>query len=331
MSDNAPMWNSADHRDSEATKRELGFGSVVARHHRRLLNRDGTFNVERRGYPWWQGLSLYHWLLSVRWPTFFFIGGVTFFAVNLLFACAYLACGHGGLQGDMNDLGDGEWAEVGRAFFFSVQTLSTVGYGGVRPSGWWTNAIMTVESLVGLTGVAIATGLIFARFAHSRPKLRFSKRAVIGPLTGPSSDGEKALMFRLTHLGRSEVISLEIRVILAIFETDADGHRERSFTRLTLERDRVSFLPLAWTVVHSIDGTSPLARLSRQQLEQDDAEFLVVLSAVDRTSGETVYERTSYRYDEIVWDSRFVPLYDETARDATLAIDVSRLHDIESV
>ncbi|MEM8993275.1 MAG: ion channel [Acidobacteriota bacterium] len=306
--------------------RELGFGSVVARHGERLLNRDGTFNVRRSGYPWWRGASPYHWLLDLRWRSFFAVCGVAFLAINLVFALAYLACGPDGLRGEMHELGDGYGSEIGRAFFFSVQTLSTVGYGGVRPSGWWTNVIMTVESLVGLTFVALTTGLIFARFALARPKLRFSDRAVIGPL-----GDHRALMFRLTHLGRSEVITLEVRVILAVFEKHPDGHRERVFIPLPLERSRVSFLPLAWTIVHPIDAASPLAQRSREELEGEDAELLVVLSAVDRTSGQPVYERTSYRFDEVVWNARFVSLYDDTAHDSTLAIDVSRLHDVEPV
>ncbi|MEM1179103.1 MAG: ion channel [Acidobacteriota bacterium] len=310
--------------DAERVHRELGFGSVVSRHEERLLNRDGTFNVQRSGYPWWHGASPYHWLLDLRWSSFFAVTALGFLALNLLFGLAYLACGVDGLHGEMHDLGDGFLSQVGRAFFFSVQTLSTVGYGGVKPSGWWTNAIMTVESLVGLTFVALTTGLIFARFAQARPKLRFSDRAVIGPV-----GGHRALMFRLTHLGRSEVITLEVRVILAVFETSPDGHRERVFKPLTLERDRVSFLPLAWTVVHPIDERSPLATLTREELEAEDAELLVVLSAVDRTSGQMVYERTSYRFDEVAWEAQFVSLYDETADDSTLAIDVSRLHDIE--
>src|ERR1051325_10215417 len=163
----------------EDENRDLGFGSVVSRESRqRLLNRDGSFNVDRRGLSLLASLSLYHSLLTMRWWKFLSLLTLSYILANVIFATGYVMCGPGALENSANfSLGSGFM----RAFFFSVETFATIGYGNIAPVGLAANMLMTVESLVGLLGFALATGLIFARFSRPTAEIIFSKSAIIAP------------------------------------------------------------------------------------------------------------------------------------------------------
>src|ERR1041385_4517158 len=148
-----------------AHERDLGFGTVVSGdERRRLLNRDGTFNVRRRGLPFWRSLSIYHWLLRISWTRFFLLVGAISIVANAIFATAYYALGPDTLAGP---IADGTWTT---AFFFSVHTLATIGYGVISPNTFGADVLVTVEALVGLMGVALTTGILFARFSQPVPR-----------------------------------------------------------------------------------------------------------------------------------------------------------------
>ena len=163
----------------EDLNRDLGFGAVVAGQRQRLLNRDGSFNVMREGLRPWVSLSLYHDLLEITWPRFLGLIVVYYMAMNLLFALAYLGCGLEGIEGAHATTLGGRFLE---SFFFSVQTFATIGYGGMHPVGLAANLLVTLESLVGLLGFALATGLLFARFSRPVAKVLFSEKAITTPV-----------------------------------------------------------------------------------------------------------------------------------------------------
>lgn len=299
-------------------ERDLGFGSVVANEPRkRLLNRDGTFNVYRKGTDFWRSRSLYNVLLQITWPQFFGVVVATYIAVNLLFASAYLACGDDALVGPM-PLG-----RLGRAFFFSVETFGTIGYGNIAPQNAVAHVLVTVEAFGGLLAIALITGIVFARFSRPVPAIVFSERAVIAPY-----HGGRALMFRIANERSSQLIDLEARVVLAMFD-QKDGHATRRFSVLSLERNRVALFPLSWTVVHPIDETSPLRDLTDKELAERGAEFLVLLTAADEMFMQTVHARSSYRYDEIVWGARFTDIFQHDQEAHDLTVDISRIHAYE--
>ncbi len=282
---------------SEQDLRDLGFGSVVSRESRqRLLNRDGSFNVERRGLGFWSSFSLYHALLTVSWWHFFLIFASSYFVANALFAVAYLSCGTDALAGSTLGLENHAFL---RAFFFSVETLSTIGYGNVAPIGVAANMVVTVEALTGLMGFAIVTGLLFARFSRPTAKILFSRHAVVAPYRDVI-----ALEFRVANARSNELIEVSAKVMLSRFE-DADGARTRRYYPLALERDNVVFLPLTWTVVHPVDEASPLHGETAESLRNSQAEILVLLKAFDEIFSTTVQTRTSYTSDEVVWGARF--------------------------
>ncbi|MDE3151226.1 MAG: transporter [Gemmatimonadota bacterium] len=303
--------------------KDLGFGTVVGQENApRLLNRDGSFNVRRAGLPRLASLSLYHALLSLTWPRFIglLVGG--YLTVNLLFAAAYVACGPGALGGESAVSMGGHFL---RAFFFSVHTFATIGYGNVYPVGLAANLVVTLETIVGLLGFALGTGVLFARFARPTARIVFSDRSVIAPYRGGTG-----FMFRLVNGRSNQLIELDVKVLFSRIE-ERHGKRVRVYDQLALERTHVVFFPLSWTVVHPIAESSPLFGRTQDDLRRCEAEVLILLSAIDETFAQTVHARTSFKADEIVVGARFVNIYNPRGPDGSESIDISRLGDTEPV
>jgi inward rectifier potassium channel len=304
-------------------KRDLGFGSRVAQQsQRRLLNRDGSFNVARSGLSFLRSLSLYHALLTMSWTRFFALAVLGYFATNLAFGLGYVLCGPGALEGAAAATPGQRFAE---AFFFSVQTLATIGYGRLSPQGLPANLLVTVEALLGLLGFALVTGILFARFSRPDTRIAFSDRAVIAPHRGGT-----ALMFRLANERSNQLLEVKATVTLSRMET-AGATRVRRFHLLALERSRVMFLPLHWVCVHPIDETSPLHGETPERFEASDAEVLILLTAVDETFSQAVQARSSYKPSEVVWGARFRDIFLAPDADGIVRIDLRRLHEIERV
>jgi inward rectifier potassium channel len=303
--------------------RDLGFGAVVAGESRqRLLNRDGSFNVERKGLSLWASLSLYHSLLTMKWWKFLTVVTLSYLLTNIIFAIGYVMCGADALENSVNaNLGNG----FARSFFFSVETFATIGYGNIAPVGLAPNVLMTLESLFGLLGFALATGLLFARFSRPTAQIIFSNSAIIAPYRDIS-----AFEFRITNARRNQIIELEANVLFARFEAEG-GRSVRRFYPLRLERERVTFFPLSWTIVHPIDEASPLYGLTREDMLGSNAEFLILLKGIDETFSQTVHTRSSYQVNEVIWNAKFRDVFNRRADAETLTIDVRRLHLIEPV
>jgi inward rectifier potassium channel len=310
--------------EEQARDRDLGFGSVVSRESRqRLLNRDGSFNVIRSGLGFLESFAPYHLLLSISWSGFFGVVIASYVAINLVFAFAFLACGSDALVGASASIMGGRF---GQAFFFSVETFATIGYGQIAPNGVSANMVVTIEALVGLMYQALATGLLFARFTRPTAAVLFSDRAVIAPY----ADGQ-ALMFRIVNRRRNEIIQLEAQVLFSAMEADGLGATVRRYSALALERNKVTFFPLSWTIVHPLDGGSPLTGRTREELQRAEAEILVLLTGVDEALEQTVHARSSYRVDEIVWNARFRSMFLTAGAHDRVSVDISRVHEIEEL
>ncbi len=311
-------------RDEVERDRDLGFGSVVSREsQQRLLNRDGSFNVVRSGLGWLESFAPYHQALTLSWTGFFIVVGILYLAINLIFGVAYLACGPNALVGSGAAMLGGRFS---RAFFFSIQTFATIGYGQIAPNGVAANMVVTVEALVGLMYQALATGLLFARFARPTASVLFSRQAVVGPY-----NSRQGLMFRIVNTRRNEIIQLEAQVLFSAIEPDGRGGHVRRYAALPLERNKVTFFPLSWTIVHPIDDASPLAGRTRESLEEARAEILVLLTGIDETAEQTVHARSSYRADEIVWNARFQSMFLKSASRSRVSVDISKVHEIEDL
>lgn len=303
---------------------DLGFGAVVARESRkRLLNRDGTFNVRREGLPFWQSLSLYHYLLTISWPRFLALVAAAFVATNALFAAVYVACGAHALTAFENDPVPFRFL---KAFFFSVHTLATIGYGSIAPANVAANVVVSVEAFVGLLAFALVAGIVFARFSRPVAQLVFSRNAIVAPYR----DGT-ALMFRLVNQRRNEMVELRAQVLLSRRKREGKHAADREFLRLDLERETVVFFPLTWTVVHPIDRKSPMWGLSHEDLVASDAEVLILINGFDETFSQTLHTRTSYKPDEIVWGAKFTTVFNPPQADGTVSVDIRKLHEFERV
>jgi inward rectifier potassium channel len=305
---------------SQEEFRDLGFGAEVARGTRRLLNRDGTFNVTLEGLDPLSSLSLYHWLLTISWPKFLAFISVIYLAVNALFAFAYLACGMGTLQSAAGSFSNDSFYQ---AFFFSVDTFATIGYGNITPVGVAANALVTFEALLNIMGVALATGVIFARFSRPSARIIYSRNAIVAPYRGIN-----ALEFRIANARSSQLIEVEVQAILTKLER-VGGTTIRKFYDLPLERNRVVFFPLSWTVVHPIDSNSPMAGLTEADLTAASAELLVLLTGTDETLSQTVHSRSSYEAAEIVWGVKFANMFLRSETEGIMGMDLDRIHEIQ--
>jgi len=229
--------------------------------------------------------------------------------VNTFFAVGYYAIGAPELQGSDSMTSLGRFLND---FFFSAQTLSTVGYGAMSPRGLAANVLSSLESMVGLMGFALATGLLFGRVSRPSARIAFSERMAIAPY----QDGW-SLQFRIVNKRSNSLMELEAKMLLMT----VDGPK-REYMILKLERPSVYFFPLTWTIVHPIDAESPLAGMTAADLAAKQAEFVILLKAFDDTFSQTVFSRYSYRHDEVQWGKRFAPAFAVTEQgDMTIELD----------
>jgi inward rectifier potassium channel len=302
------------------TNKDLGLGSRVTQQSRqRFLNRDGSFNVARKGLGFFRSHNAYHWLLTISWVKFFLIVIAAYFITNIAFAFGYMLCGEDALHGL-------EGYSVERAFleefFFSVQTLATIGYGRLSPNNMAANVLVTIEALVGLLGFALATGLLFSRFSRPSAKIIFSKNAVIAPFREKT-----ALMFRIANERSSQIIEVHAKVTLSRLETK-NGETVRKFYPLPLERENVVFFPLQWVIVHPINESSPFHGVTKERFDESDAEILILLTGVDETFSQTVHARSSYKHHEVVWDAKFADMF-IPSDGGMIGIDLKKINEIE--
>jgi len=285
----------------------------------RVITPDGKFNVHRSGSSW-RDVHPYLFMVSTSWPIFavMIFGG--YLIANLLFAFLYLGIGAEHLLGA--DISTGSQRFLS-AFFFSAQTMTTLGYGRISPDGLTTNIVASIQALVGLLTFAIATGLLFGRFSRPVARLAFSQQMIVAPYQSGTS-----LQFRIANRRSNNLMEVEAQILMMTVEP-SDRGLLRKYKPLTLERSSIQFLPLTWTVVHPIDETSPLWGLTADQLADQKAEFLVLIKAFDDTFYQTVHVHQSYRYDEIVWGMRFVSAFEEDSKGG-MVLHLKRLSEIIS-
>jgi inward rectifier potassium channel len=316
MSDKAQD-NQPGAQATDGKTRELGFGTRVYRKRVRLINKDGSFNVVKRGRNRFRTYDFYHTLITMSWSRFIGLILLYYLGINLVFSLLYLAVGLDNLAGTT---GDTPFMQFMDAFFFSAQTVTTLGYGRISPLGTPASTIAAIESLVGLMGFALATGLIYGRFSRPNSRIKFSESMVVAPYRDI-----RGLMLRLANERSSELIELEIQLVYSYIEGDTERRR---FLPLDLELNKINFLSLAWTVVHPIDDKSPLRDKTAEHLAAEDAEFLVLIKAFDDSFSTNVYQRSSYKYWDVVFNAKFTNIV-HAGNDDKLHIDISRIGEYE--
>ncbi|HTV90801.1 MAG TPA: ion channel [Stellaceae bacterium] len=287
----------------------------VEAHLNHLIARDTADQVLAIGLPRpWFG-DLYHRILTIGWPLFFGLAMAAYVVANVLFALLYLV-----QPGSVSNARPGSFTD---AFFFSVETISTIGYGQMVPATLYGNLVMTVEAAVGLLLVALATGLIFARFSRPTARMLFSRVAVIGP-----HNGQPTLSVRIANVRKNQILAAEVGMTLVRDEVSTEGDRRRRFYDLRLTRQRSPIFALTFTVMHEIDRHSPLYDTDAETLAALNGELVVTTSGIDETLVAPVHARTSYLPHEILWNRRFVDILGWTA-DGRRVIDYRHFHETE--
>jgi len=297
-----------------------GLSTRAASNAGRIFNKNGAPNVTISGVPFFRRFSIFRFMLELSFWKFLGVILLVYLVVNLSFAGIYSAIGVENLGGlDAKTL-DGKFWE---AFFFSAQTLSTVGYGHVYPAGVAANCVAAAESLLGLLMFAIATGLMYGRFSQPKAFLQFSNNALFSPFKGGT-----ALMFRFAPYKKHFLSEVEVKVTLAA-QLYEDGALRNRFFNLDLELSKATTLVLNWTVVHPINEKSPFYKLSKEDILQSKAELLVYVKGYDEGFANTVISRSSYLPDELVFGARFVMMYEPGKEGNHTVLDHSKLNEFE--
>ncbi len=297
---------------------DFGLGDRATAGAYRSLNKDGSFNVKKSNVPFFERINFFHDLVSMSWRRFFFIIFLIYICINTVFATIYLLIGTEYLTGIDGVTPTEKFIE---AFFFSAQTITTLGYGRVAPIGLMDNIVAAIESLLGLLSFALATGLIYGRFSKPAAKIKYSTPAVIAPYQDING-----FMFRVVNPHANQLMEVEVTVAMSAQRQNSD---HRDFFTLELERSKVAFMPSTWTVVHPITESSPFYGLSHKQLEERDIEIIIMMKAFDESFSQTVYSRSSYKASEIRWGHKFIYLI--SREKDRINVDVSRIDETEKV
>jgi inward rectifier potassium channel len=299
-----------------------GFGTNASNYGGRFITKNGNANVKKSGVGFFEGISWYHTMVNIpRWK-FMVIIVVFYFFVNFLFAGLYYAVGVENLNGitAVTPLD-----KFGQAFFFSVQTFTTVGYGHVSPTGFLTSFVAAVEALFGLLSFAIATGLFYGRFSKPKAHIKFSENALIAPY----KDGT-ALMMRLSPFKNTNLTDAEVKVTLGMKLEEKEGLTNK-FYSLDLELSKINALNLSWTLVHPITENSPLYNLSKEDFATIEGEILVFLKVFDDMFSTTVVRRSSYSFDEIVYGAKFLPMFSRSGNQNKTILHIEKLNLYEKI
>ena len=260
--------------------------------------------------------DLYHQLLTWSWPRLFVAMAILYVAINALFALLYLALGPGAIdnarQGSFTD-----------AFFFSFDTMATIGYGDKVPRGLAANLLSMVQVMLGMAGLAVSTGLVFAKFARPTARVLFSEVAVIHPF-----DGVPSLLFRMANARANQIVEAELTVVAIRTEATVEGESVRRVYDLGLRRSRSSVFSLTWLAVHPITPESPLHGHDAASLPGTDLSIMVSVSGLDEHLGAMVHARHAYGPGSVVYGARFADIL-ERRPDGSSVIDYRLFHQVE--
>jgi inward rectifier potassium channel len=277
--------------------------------------RPGQIEFVKLNIEKWEWRDAYQWLLALTWPQFAIFVGAVYISLNLLFAAFYAMggdCVAGTRAGSFPD-----------AFFFSVQTLATVGYGHLYPSNLYGNVVTTIEMMCGIFLIAVMTGLIFVRFSRPTARIVFSKSIVIAPL-----NGQPTLMLRIGNLRQRDMVQAEFRIMFNRDEPLVEGGDFRYFYDLKLQFDRLPTFPAALTLRHVIDEHSPLYGATPESLEAARVVLIASVVGIDPVIPAAVQTQQDYTWRDVRFGERFVEIYTDH-RNGRLTVDYGRLHDTE--
>ena len=273
----------------------------------------GSTQVHTHGLPRAHLQDVYHYTMVLSWPWFMAVCAFAFVALNAGFAGLYL----------LSDQAIANQSPPGflGAFFFSVETLATVGYGDMHPANLYAHVVATIEIFVGMASVALITGVMFARFSRPRARILFAKNPVVSVM-----DGRKTLMIRVANARQNMIVDASAKLRLLRNETTPEGHTFRRIFDLKLRRDEQPMFILGWSLMHDIDDESPLKDVPLGSAKAANTTLILSISGVDETTSQTMLSRISYDCAKILWGHRYVDvLY--TDAEGQSHMDYTRIHD----
>jgi inward rectifier potassium channel len=294
-----------------------GLGEKYYGRTKRVINKDGSFNVTRMGTDF-HPKDIYQFLVNLSWTKFFALAVISYILFNAVFGLVYFLLGIQNLKGVV---GSTSLQDYFNCFFFSVQTSTTIGYGGIIPEGMLANSIVTIEAMAGVLSFALITGLLYGRFSHPFSRILYSKNAIVAPYKGINS-----LQFRIVNQRNNNLMDIEAKVMAVLVDKDFN----RKYYDMKLERYSVHFFALSWTVVHPIDDDSPVFMKSLEELKEKQLEILILIKGYDDTFNQVVHSRYSYTFDEIVWGAKFVRSFN-TNSDGDIILKLDDIHLFEKI
>lgn len=296
---------------------DLGWSSSVEATEGRVVNKDGSFNLVRRG----EHVHIYHMLISMSWAKFLFLIFLAFTLLNNTFAILYYIVGTDKISGFESQ---GFIMDLINLFHFSVQTMTTVGYGAMHPVGLVSGVLASVEALIGLLSFALISGLMYGRFKNPKAEIRYAKNMIMTQV-----DGKPALQARIANKLSHDLFDIRASILMLHNEVTANGRFVKRYKKLKLEIDKISFLPMNWTITHFIDGKSPVNGLSKEDLQEQNVEFLVLITAFDDSFSQVVHSRSSYLAEEIVYNKEWAKTY-YLNEDGCRVFDLDRLDEFKT-
>ena len=267
-----------------------------------------------RGEPARAFDDLYHSLVTASWPGLIARIALAFTIANLIFATGYY------FDQGIENVHSHDFSDM---FFFSVQTMATIGYGKMEPVTLFSNILVSIEALTGLLALALMTGLVFSKFSRPTARIRFTRYAVIGP-----RDGVNSLMIRAANMRANRIFEASIHVVLARQEITAEGDTIRRLYDLETTRSRSAMFALSWTAVHQIVEGTPLFGATRESIAASEPELIVSIVGLDETFSQTVHARHTFQLDEIIWGARFANVL-VLHPDGSRSVDYDHFDDVE--
>lgn len=297
-----------------------GFGEDSSSAFNRIINSDGSYNIRKKGTAIkWK--DTYKYLIEISWLRFFGVIIGFYLILNLLFTFLYWCVGLDSITG----IDHANGSVFMQAFFFSVQTFTTVGYGVMSPTGFLTQIISSIEAFTGFLSFSLMTGLLYGRFSKPVAKILFSSNAAIAPYKDITS-----FQIKLANERDNVLLDVNAKMILVFDKAEPNGESKKQYFRLPLEISEISLLPLSWTVVHPINEESPFYNKTMEDIKQLNAEVLVMISGYDEVFSQVVNARTSYYHPEILWNWKFKKIF-STDNDGSLSIDLANLDAMENL
>ena len=309
-----------DRINRNKNKLDIGLDHDAQQGRQRTINLDGSFNI-RRITGETIDFDLFHWLINTSWGHYWLAVFLFYGVVNALFALMYYMIGTQHIAGIAQE---DMMSDFMHCFFFSNQTFTTVGYGGMHPVGMLTSWVASIEAFSGLMSFALATGTLYGRFSKARTKIKFSPNAIIAP-----SGDLNALQFMIANQRSSNIMDLEATVNFSWIDKEAEGSFRR-FKQLNLELSKIAMFPTSWNINHIIDPESPLYGMNYEDMKEREIEVFITLKGFDETYSQVVYIRMSYTAKDVIYGAKFQrPFY--VGSDGILIMDLRKVGSYDLV